>query len=46
MRTPRWPLEDFIPPEIASAGDVDFIGVEYIDIDGVPKKTDAQRKCK
>ena len=34
---PKSPLEEKIPREIAYADDVDFVGLEYIDIDAVQR---------
>ena len=34
---PKSPLEEKIPREIAYANDVDFVGLEYIDIDAVQR---------
>ena len=34
---PKSPLEEKIPREIAYADDVDFVGLEYIDIDEVQR---------
>ena len=34
---PKSPLEEKIPREIAYADDMDFLGLEYIDIDAVQR---------